>query len=484
MNIAFCASEVDPFAKTGGLADVAGHLPIALSLLGHRVKVFLPYYKEIKQKDFDIKLAQHGLGVKLGAIYYSFSLYSYETSGVIFYFIERNDFFVRDYIYGTPSGDYGDNAKRFAFFSKAVLRSIEALNFECDVIHCNDWQTALIPFYLRFDPVNKPYFENTVSLFTIHNLAYQGVFPKETLPELGIDYKFFTHESLEFYDKVCFIKAGLIYSNMLSTVSKAYAKEILTGEYGWGLDSLLNHKKDKIYAIMNGVDYSVWSPQKDKFIKENFDKNSLDKKIVCKQDLLDYVGLKMPLDKPLLGIVSRLVEQKGIDIIANSVGELVRLGCNLVVLGLGEGRFINTLKSLEQKYPDRLSINIKYDNVLSHKIEAGSDMYLMPSRYEPCGLNQMYSLKYGTIPIVRATGGLDDTIIDYAKDSINGNGFKFQNANPSDFMTAIKNALTIYKNKKEWENLLKRVMELDFSWEHSAKEYIKLYDLIINKENQ
>jgi len=484
MKIAFCSSEVEPFAKTGGLADVSGHLPIALSALGHKVKVFLPYYKEIKQKGFNIKLILHGLEVRLGHSSYDFSLYSSVVEEVVFYFIERNDLFDRDYIYGTPNGDYGDNAKRFAFFSKAVLRAIEALNFECDVIHCNDWQTALVPFYLRFDSINKPYFENMVSLFTIHNLAYQGVFPREVLPEIGVDDKFFTHESLEFYGKVCFIKAGLLYANMLSTVSKAYAKEILTGEYGWGLDNLLKYKKDSIHAVMNGVDYSVWSPQKDKYIKENFDRDSLGKKAICKQELIDYVGLDISLDTPLLGIVSRLVEQKGIDIITNSIDELVHLGCAFVVLGMGEERFVNALKQFEHKYPGRVSINIKYDNALSHKIEAGSDMYLMPSRYEPCGLNQMYSLKYGTIPIVRATGGLDDTIIDYTIDRSKGNGFKFQNADSKDFMKAIKNVLTIYKNKKEWENLLKRVMELDFSWKHSAEEYIKLYDLIINKENQ
>ena len=395
-----------------------------------------------------------------------------------FYFIEKDEYFSREFLYGTASGDYPDNASRFAFFSNAVLESIASLGFIPDIIHCNDWQTALIAFYLKYKFQDRGAFNKIKTLFSIHNLAYQGLFSPEVMPDIGVEAEFFKSAALEFYGKFSFIKAGILYSDAINTVSKAYAKEILTPEFGCGLDGLLTTRKADLYGIINGADYSQWNPQSDKFIKINYNEKNLADKSKCKQDLLEEVGLGDD-DGPLLGVVSRLAEQKGIDIIASALPEMVKLGCRLVILGLGEEKYHLLLTEMAGKYPRNLAVKIAFDNPLAHKIEAGADMFLMPSRYEPCGLNQMYSLKYGTIPVVRAVGGLDDVVIDYSQDVKTGNGFKFKNADPQSLITALNRAISVYNNRKEWLALMARAVKFDFSWERSAEEYINLYRKIV-----
>ena len=478
LKVLIVSSEVAPFAKTGGLADVAGSLPLALKSSGCNVKVFTPFYRETKNGSFNIEVLGKDIKAELAENNFVFSLYKSRREGVDFYFVEKSKFFDRDFLYGAPSGDYPDNALRFAFFANAVLSSAIKINFKPDIIHCNDWQTALIPFYLKYKLKNLRFFANTKTLFTVHNLAYQGLFTKETMPKVGVDYEFFTMHALEFYGNFSFIKSGLLYSDAISTVSNGYAREMLTKECGCGLEGLLSLRKNDIYGIVNGADYSEWNPGSDKFIKTNYDKKTLKNKRICKQDLLAHMKLSAREGAPLLGMISRLAHQKGIDIIADSMKDIVRLGCYLVILGRGDEKYHKLLTALSKKYPKNLAVKIAFDNPLAHKIEAGCDMFLMPSRYEPCGLNQMYSLKYGTIPVVRATGGLDDTVIDHTENSKNGNGFKFKEADPASFIRALKRAVSVYENKKTWQKLMLRAMGFDFSWKHSAKEYIKLYNKI------
>jgi len=481
LKVLIASSEVAPFAKTGGLADVAGSLPLTLGSSGCDVKVILPYYRQIKKQDFGIKLLKANIKAELGAKAVNFSLYYCQREKVDFYFIENDKYFDRDFLYGTPSGDYSDNAVRFGFFANAALDSMAAINFNPDIIHCNDWQTALIPFYLKYKFRDLKSFTNTKTLFTVHNLAYQGLFPRQVMPEIGVDDEFFIPDRLEFYGKLSFIKSGILYSDAVSTVSNGYAREILTKEFGCGLDGLLNMRKNDLYGILNGADYSEWNPKIDRYIKAAYDAKNLENKTKCRKDLITQMKLKISIDTPLLGVISRLAGQKGIDLIAESAGEIINLGCSLVILGTGDEKHHKLLRALARKYPKYIAVKIAFDNPLAHKIEAGSDMFLMPSRYEPCGLNQMYSLKYGTIPVVTAVGGLDDTIVDYTQNRKMGNGFKFNKANKADFIDALKRALSVYQNKKEWKELVLKAMGFDFSWTKAAKEYIRLYLLIKEK---
>jgi len=478
MKILLVSSEVAPFAKTGGLADVAGSLPAVLKAAGCEVAVFTLLYRETKKGDFNIKPIKKGIKAELIKAKFDFSLHHRNKDGVDFYFIEKDEFYNRDFIYGTPEYEYPDNAIRFGFFANATLAAAAEIGFKPDIIHCNDWQSGLIPFYLKHKSKNLKFFSGTKTLFSVHNLAYQGLFAKDAMEDVGVGYDFFTFESLEFYGKFSFIKSGLLYSDAISTVSKGYGREILRKEYGCGLEGLLNSRKDDIYGILNGADYSQWNPETDKFITANYSQSNLAGKKECKKDLLTHMKLPINENIPLLGIVSRLAHQKGIDIIAESIKAIINLGCYLVILGTGEEKYHKLLTGLAKQYPNNLAVDIAFDNALAHKIEAGCDMFLMPSRYEPCGLNQMYSLKYATIPVVRATGGLDDTIIDYTQKPKEGNGFKFQKATSEDFLTALEKAVNVYKDKENWQKLMIRAMKFDFSWKHSAQEYIKLYNKI------
>jgi len=481
MNILFVSSEVTPFAKTGGLADVSGILPQALTHLGHKCSVMLPLYELVGKNGFKPSLFKSGIKLKLGPKSHSFNLYSLKQGNVDVYFIENNEYFERDNIYGTPQGDYPDNAVRFAFFSKAVLASIPYIG-KFDILHLNDWQTALILLYLKLFYKNEPNLKNTKTLFSIHNLAYQGLFEKNVMPSIGIPDEYFDMNRLEYYGKISFIKSGILYSDAISTVSEGYAHEILTPEFGCGLEGVLNTRKNDLYGILNGVDYSVWNPETDKFIIKNYSNTDLTAKKDCKLDLMKEFGIKSDVKKPLIAMVTRLAWQKGVDIAADVLDDIIKLGANFILLGIGDEKYNNMFREIADSGKKSVGIKIYFSEILAHKIEAGADMFLIPSRYEPCGLNQMYSLKYGTVPIVSGVGGLDDTIEDFDPSTKKGNGFKFKEARTKALLEAVKRALKTYLDKPTWNKLIKNGMAMDFSWDHAAERYTQLYQKILSNK--
>ncbi|MDD3088998.1 MAG: glycogen synthase GlgA [Candidatus Omnitrophica bacterium] len=475
-KVMFISPEVVPYAKTGGLADVSASLPKALSALGCDVRVIMPYYKSVHDGAFGIKKELGGVKhPMLDDGMFGFDIYMVREDGVTTYFIRNDRYFMREGLYGNPLGDYSDNWQRYSFFSRAVLAAMKALDVRPDIIHANDWQTALVPFYMRFLLSGDRFFGGIKTLFTIHNMAYQGVFDKKILKKALSPEGFFNMNDLEFYGKVNFMKSGILYSDAISTVSHRYAEEIMTPEFGCGLDGLLRAKKDTLYGIPNGADYSIWSPRNDRFIKERYDSESLEKKIECKKDLIRRARLDIDPGSPIIGSVSRFAEQKGIDLIAGIVGKTVELGAAFVILGNGSREYQRVFRSLAAKYKGKVYVTSEFNDELAHVIEAGSDIFLMPSRYEPCGLNQIYSVKYGTIPVVRATGGLDDVIIDVEEDPENGNGFKFGPATEEAFFAAVKKAVKRYADPGSWHRLMKKAMSYDYSWESSARKYLTLY---------
>jgi len=479
MKILMVSSEVVPYAKTGGLADVTGALPSAFKKLAHDVRIVMPKYKSI---DFG-KTKPHKViektQIDIGGKKESCSIYEGEREdGVIFYWIENDNFFARKGLYGDKRGDYHDNAKRFAFFSLAAIEVIRKKLFSPDIIHINDWQTSFIPIYLKNNFANETFSKIPV-LLTIHNISYQGIFKKDTLPEIALDQSLFTTEKLEFYDKINILKGGIVFSDYITTVSPTYASEIQTKDFGAGLDGILKTRENNLSGILNGIDYTLWSPETDGFIEYSFSKKALGGKLLNKSFLERKLNFEKDINKPLLGIISRLAEQKGIDIFTQILPELTDYDLQIVVLGKGDRVYEELLKDLAYKYPDKLKVRIGFDNELAHQIYAGCDMFLMPSRFEPCGLGQLIAFKYGTIPIVHRTGGLKDTVSQFSPDTLTGNGFVFDEFTPSSFLKAIKEALSIYKIGKKWKKLIKNCIELDFSWEISAEKYIQLYEKLV-----
>ena len=482
-RILLVSSECIPFAKTGGLADVTASLAAALKSHGCDVRIIMPFYKCVADGKF-------GLKKKIGRIKDpvvkdspAFGLYTGRTSsGVPVYFVKNGAYFGREGLYGTSSGDYPDNGLRFAFFSRAVLAAAQAVRFQPDIIHCNDWQSALVPFYMKHALVGEDFFSRTKTLFTIHNMAYQGVFSSRIMSRIGMPKKFFDMDALEFYGKLNFMKSGILYSDKISTVSPRYAKEITTAGYGAGLEKILQKRKKQLHGILNGVDYSVWSPEKDPYIKARFTAGKIDKKLECKKDLLRRASLRISSEKPLIGLIARFDEQKGVDLFAGIIDRVIALGAGVVVLGVGARRYNKLFDAIARKYPGKVYVYNGFSEPLAHRIEAGCDMLVMPSRYEPCGLNQMYSIKYGTIPVVRATGGLDDVIVDFGRDRKKGNGFKFKPATSEALYRAIKRAILLYEDKKSWARLMKNAMKCDFSWGRSAGKYLRLYKELISEQ--
>jgi starch synthase len=484
MRVVLVSSEVAPFSKTGGLADVSGSLPMALKHLGCDVRVVTPLYKMVKESGCPFKKTSHDLTITMGDKEVKGSIATSLLHGEIpTYLIEQDQYYHRDYLYSTPSGDYPDNGKRFIFFALAALTLCKQMGFQPQVIHCNDWQSGLIPAYLKTLYRNDPFYAHTASIFTIHNLAYQGNFSQECLTLTGLPQETFIPEGLEFWGKVSFLKAGIVYSDIITTVSQGYSREIQTPEYGCGMEGILRVRKEDLFGIINGADYSAWSPEKDTFIASPYSADDLSGKSKCKADLIAHFGLPPSLKNlPLLGMISRLADQKGFDLLAAIMDTLMKMEVGFVLLGTGEQKYHEFFEGIAQRYPRKAGIRLGYDNALAHKIEAGSDMFLMPSQYEPCGLNQIYSLKYGTIPIVRATGGLDDTIEDYTPRTESGNGFKFNKYTPHQFLDKIKAALKVYGQKDAWLRLVKKGMALDFSWESSARQYLQLYQRACGKK--
>lgn len=477
MKIVFAASECVPFAKTGGLADVVGALPPALAAIGHDVTVYLPKYKQTKLAD--AKTVVRSVTVPFDDRYRFCSVVDGGThSGVKFYFIDYPPYFERDALYGTPLGDFRDNAERFALYSRAVLEACKVLGVP-DVFHCHDWQSALVPILLRSVYAEDPALRDVASVFTIHNMGYQGLFPPDTLALLMLPWDLFTIDKLEFYGKLNFLKGALVFSDFITTVSKKYSQEIQTAEYGFGLEGVLRGRAGTVAGILNGVDYNEWSPQVDKFIAAHYSPEDLGGKAKCKQDLLAEFGVANADPRlPVIGIVSRFAAQKGFDLIAQVADRLAREDMIVVALGAGDKEYEDLFRRLNKQFPQKFAVKVAYDNKIAHKIEAGADMFLMPSRYEPCGLNQIYSLKFGTVPVVRATGGLDDTIENWDPHTRKGTGFKFTEYSGEALLATLRAALQAFRDKESWQTLMRNGMNKDFSWTASAREYVKIYERV------
>jgi len=477
MNIAFVASEGVPFSKTGGLADVVGALPRALAALGHHVNVYLPRYRQTKLSDSATVV--RSITIPFDDKYRFASVVSGGSqNGVGFYFVEYPQYFDRDALYGTPAGDYPDNAERFALFCRSVLEASKVIG-PPQIFHCHDWQSALVPVLLRTIYDEDPAFREVSTVFTIHNMGYQGLFPPDTLPLLMLPWDLFTMSKMEFFGQVNFLKGALTYSDYITTVSRKYSQEIQTAEYGFGLEGVLRDRAATVTGILNGVDYDEWSPQTDKFTAAKYSPQDLSGKTKCKQDLLHAFGVANADPKlPVIGIVSRFAAQKGFDLIANVADRLAREEMIIVALGAGDKTYEEMFQRLNKQFPNKIAVKVAYDNALAHKIEAGADMFLMPSRYEPCGLNQIYSLKFGTVPIVRATGGLDDTIEPWDARTGKGTGFKFTEYSGESLLLTIKAALQAYRDQTSWQALMRNGMNKDFSWNASAREYGKIYDRV------
>ena len=477
MRIAFVASECVPFSKTGGLADVVGALPRALAGLGHQVSVYLPRYRQTKLTD--PQTVVRSTTVPFDDKYRFCSVVtSGNTGGVRYYFVDYPPYFDREALYGTSAGDYPDNAERFALFSRAVLEASKVLGVP-HVFHCHDWQSALLPVMLRTLYAEDPAFRDVASVSTIHNMGYQGLFPPDILPLLMLPWDLFTISKMEFFGQVNFLKGALVFSDFITTVSKKYSQEIQTTEYGFGLEGVLRNRAATVTGILNGVDYDEWSPQTDKFAAAKYSPQDLSGKAKCKQDLLNAFGVtNADLNVPVIGIVSRFAAQKGFDLIAQIMDRLAREEMIVVALGAGDQTYEEMFQRLNKQYPNKIAVKIAYDNAIAHKIEAGADMFLMPSKYEPCGLNQIYSLKYGTVPIARATGGLDDTIEPWDARIGRGTGFKFSEYNGEALLATIKQALLAYRDHSSWQTLMRNGMGRDFSWGASARDYGKIYDRV------
>jgi starch synthase len=483
-KICYVSSEVVPFAKTGGLADVAGALPVELKDLEQDVRVMMANYKSINERKFVLRevIRLKEVKVNLGN---ETKIVDGKTaflpnSKVHVYFLHIPEYFDRKDLYVDPATgkDYEDNAERFAFFSMSVLETLKLLFWQPDIIHCNEWQTALIPFYLKTHYKDDEFFKNTRTVLSLHNLAYQGSFSLNKAAKIGIDSQFVKKDGeFEHYGSLNLLKGGILFSDVLNTVSEKYAEEITTDpEYGAGFEKILSQRRDDIYGILNGVDYSNWNPETDNLIPKNYSIDSLHNKeknkiVLCNQN-------NLPFDEkiPLIGIISRLADQKGFDLIAEVVNDIFSLDIQFVLLGTGDPKYHKLFEKLAKKYPKKLAINLRFDNKLAHLIEAGSDMFLMPSKYEPCGLNQLYSLKYGTVPVVRETGGLADTIQDFDQKNSTGNGFTFKNYNSQELLETIKRALQIFPEKKLWHKIQITGMKQDYSWLQSARKYLDLYE--------
>jgi len=492
MNILFASPEVVPFVKTGGLADVAGALPQALSALGHKVKVVLPLYKSIDKEKFNIRRLSVFAGnqsVQTGSKNYDLDVFtaSDKASGVEFVLVANDKLFGREGVYLDPESgtDYGDNDERFIFFAKAVLEAARGIDFRPDIIHANDWQSGMIPGYIATTYSNDPFFKHSRTIFTVHNIGYQGHFDKETFGKLGLPDSYYSPGSpFEYWDHVNFLKVGITTSDLITTVSETYASEIQSGnEMGFGMEGILFYRREDLFGVLNGVDYDLWSPENDNLIPHKYSANDISGKELNKKALLDEAGLRINGHRvPLIGTISRLADQKGFDLIEKIANRLFSLDIAFVLLGTGNENYHILFREMEKIFPERVRAFLKFDNRLAHLIEAGADMFLMPSRYEPCGLNQMYSLKYGTVPVVRKTGGLADTIKDFNMYPLEGNGFVFEEYEADRLLDAIQRAILTYKDQATWKKIMKRGMQADFSWDSSAKKYVRIYEKALEKE--
>ncbi len=483
MTIFFAASEMSPYAKTGGLGDVVSALPRALSQLGHEVTCCLPFYRCAQEAAREAKPIGLTLSIPLGSRTVTGDVLELkQPDGVRVLFVRRDEFFDRSELYYTGVRDYEDNAERFLFFSKAVVELLGYTRFRADVVHCHDWQTAFVPVEMAYRqnklgaaPKDSGVTSRARSVFTIHNIAYQGMFWSLDFPLTNLPGEFFRPDSLEFYGQMNLMKGGIIYSDAITTVSRTYAEEILTVDGGFGLDPVLKTRVDDLHGIVNGVDDSLWNPATDPYLKQRYTPEDLSGKRVCRADLLAKFGLQAEETQPVAAFVSRLTEQKGVDILAEAMEALVKLGLTVVILGKGERKYEELLAQVALKFPRKVGVKIAHDEELSHQIQGGADLLLVPSHFEPCGLTQLYALKYGTIPVVHATGGLEDTVRQYNSRSDTGTGFKFASDTAAGLVEAVRQAILLHKQPKKWQKLMRNAMARDFSWRASAQEYEKLY---------
>lgn len=472
MRILMVASEAAPWAKTGGLADVVGALPLALARLGHKVDVVIPRYSGIT--------AGHAVGrvtVPVGARVADAPIFAHEEAGVRTLFVEQAEYFARPGLYGDANRDYDDNAARFAFLARATLEWAAA-EPRYDVVHAHDWQTGLVPVMLATVFRSHPSLGGVSTVFTIHNLAYQGIFPPDWLPALGLGWELMRLDALEYWGRISFLKGGIMFSRTITTVSPRYAQEIQTRDFGFGFDGILRHRSRDLVGILNGIDYDHWDPARDVHLPEPYSASNLKGKDTAKRALLKVYGLpaaEAAGPVPLVGMVSRMVDQKGFDLIAGAAADLPTLGASFVVLGTGERRYEELWRRLAARYRDRMGARIGFDEGLAHLIEGGADLFLMPSRFEPCGLNQMYSLRYGTVPLVRAVGGLYDTVRNYDPSTGEGTGFTFDEYSPQALVGTLRWALDVYRNRETWRRIQLAGMREDNSWDASARKYVEAY---------
>jgi starch synthase len=473
LKVLFAAAEAVPFVKTGGLADVIGSLPKYLKQQGIDVRVVMPKYSDIPQNFHESMTFKRDITVPLAWRQQYCGIFELNHEGVPFYFIDNEYYFKRSGLYG-----HFDDAERFAYFARSVLEILPHIDFKPDVIHCHDWHAGMTAVFFDAFYKNRPEYQGIKHLFTIHNLKYQGVFDKVILEDiLGLGWEYFSDDKLEFHDAVNFMKAGIVYSHQVSTVSRTYAHEIQYPYFGEGLDGLLRARQSALTGIVNGIDYDVYNPETDPNIFVNYSSNSVEGKKENKAKLQERLGLPVRRETPMIAIVSRLVDPKGLDLVARILEELIiHEDVQLVVLGTGEEKYENMFKSAAWRHPAKVSANIYFDDFLAHQIYAAADLFLMPSRFEPCGIGQLIALRYGTLPIVRETGGLKDTVVPYNKYTGAGNGFSFTNYNAHDMFFTIKRALGMFGDKPVWNKIVQNAMNDDYSWNRSAGEYIGLYN--------
>jgi starch synthase len=486
MKILVAASESAPFAKTGGLGDVVGALPKALAALGHEVITFIPRYGTIDDDAFPLEALDWWLDIPIDQkkLPMSVEMHRDKKTGLQHYFICSDTYFDRRSLYIDPKtgSDYTDNDERFIFFSRGVLEAVRKIGFKPDIIHVHDWQAGLIPVYLRTHYERDVFFNGSKVVLTIHNLAYQGQFDRESFRKLNLPEELMRVTGpFEFYGKVNFLKAAIYYADKITTVSPRYAKEIQSSpDLGCGLEGVLKERSADLTGILNGVDYTVWSPSRDHYLPYSYHINNLSGKRMNRVELLGEAKLPIREKTPLIGIVSRMVDQKGFDLLAEAADRLFELNIQMIVVGTGDEKYHRLFTELERKYPDKLRVYLTFDEALAHRVEAGTDVFLMPSRFEPCGLNQMYSLKYGTVPIVRKVGGLADTVVDYNPVTGEGTGFVFEDYTPDALLAAVRRAVELYARKRAWTKLMKAGMRQDFSWEKSARQYSQLFERLIS----
>ncbi len=474
MRILMVGSEAVPYAQTGGLADVLGALPRALGRLGHEIDVVIPRYRGITAGAVVAHPSLSGTAAGDRSAVFA----TERDQGVRMAFVDQSDFFDREFLYGSGSADYPDNAERFAWLSRVALEFASS-EPPYDVVHAHDWQAGLVPVLLRREFSSRQTFDRVGSVFTIHNLAYQGLFDISWLPRLGLRPDLLSVDALEYWGRISYLKGGIVFSDTITTVSHRYAQEIQTPEFGFGFDGILRSRSADLVGIVNGIDYDRWDPERDPHLPAPFSAADLKGKASAKRSVLDELGLPADsgsLERPLVGMISRLVDQKGFDLVAALANRLPGLDATFVVLGSGERRYERLFEELAAKHPDRFGVRIGFDESLAHRIEGGADLFLMPSRFEPCGLNQLYSLRYGTVPVVRATGGLADTVQNYDPRRGEGTGFCFDDYTPEALLGTLQTALIVFRDKETWRRIQEAGMREDHSWDTSAREYEAVYE--------